>query len=886
MTHEALQIGARIGPFRLVARLGEGGFAPVWLAAEEYGGVEIRVVALKLFFTDDVAPTLFAQVVAEARALSRVEHRNVVRYYQIFEDKPAGIFALAMEHVRGESLGARLQKTGPLSIADVLVVGSAIASALASVHAAGLVHRDVKPDNVIDAGGIYKLIDFGIATRRKSTPTSSLSSLPALPSSVSSLPAASSSAQRAMLPSLGDTDEFQDRTLLLGAPRATELMSRGPAITETAMVEDPLGNLLAGTMGYIDPACLATGAPPDPSSDLYALGAMLYECLSLRLPSSPARNSTEIKQSVVFGIERPPPIREVAPNVPEEVARLLDALVDPDRNRRPRHAEAVAAELDRLRRGIGRARLLPAEGPFRGLDAFDERHRDVFFGRASELAIALEGLRSRGLLALVGPSGSGKSSLALAGVIPAVVEGELGGWPRRFERVVIRPGRYPRMAIDEAFTPMFGRGLAGVEPEVFVVTLAARVESAETGIAIYVDALEEIVTVSEARERDWLAEVLAQLARNPIPGVRVIVSVRRDFLDGLLALPALGPMLARSVQLVAPLGGRAFVEALEERLSAYGYALEDTAMFDELARELASAPEAMPLFEFALARLWAERDQTTRRLGRGALARIGGISGALEQHAESTLRALVAKTGPIAEAVTRATFIALTTASGTRTRRTLGEIVTDTRADRLLVESVLATFEQARLVVVEEGRFTLAHETLLQRWPRLRDWVASVRRERELAEETERAASRWKARPADTSLLYRGRAMRDAVELEKTPTVRLSPDAIAFVKASRAKERRSTTGVLVLVGSVFVGMIVLFFVYRGLERDAVKREKEAERMTTTLRNAATTPESERAKAVKALLEDKRACEKELERRAICAPAGADAAVDAGAHASH
>ena len=217
-------------------------------------------------------------------------------------------------------------------------------------------------------------------------------------------------------------------------------------------------------------------------------------------------------------------------------------------------------------------------------------------------------------------------------------------------------------------------------------------------------------------------------------------------------------MLARAVQLVAPLGGRAFVEALEERLSAYGYALEDSAMFEELARELATAPEAMPLFEFALARLWGERDQTTRRLGRAALARIGGISGALEQHAESTLQGLVAQRGPIVEAVARAVFVALTTASGTRVRRTVDEILTDTRADRPIVENVLATFEQARLIVAEEGRYTVAHETLLQRWPRLRDWVSSVRRERELAEETERASSRWKGRPIDASLLYRGRA--------------------------------------------------------------------------------------------------------------------------------
>jgi hypothetical protein len=72
-------LGERIGPFRLVTPLGEGGFAPVYLASEEYGGVEVRVVALKLFFMDRVGPEAFDAIVAEARALSRVEHRSVVR---------------------------------------------------------------------------------------------------------------------------------------------------------------------------------------------------------------------------------------------------------------------------------------------------------------------------------------------------------------------------------------------------------------------------------------------------------------------------------------------------------------------------------------------------------------------------------------------------------------------------------------------------------------------------------------------------------------------------------------------------------------------------------------------------------------------------------------
>jgi serine/threonine protein kinase len=869
-------IGARIGPFRLVTQLGEGGFAPVFLASEAYGGVEVRVVALKLFFTEDVGSAVFEQVVAEARSLGRVEHRNVVRYFQIYEDRDAGILALAMEHVRGESLSSRIATNGALSVPDTLAAGAAIAGALSAVHAAGLVHRDVKPDNVIDAGGIFKLIDFGIATNQRRR----------------GVGAPISASQISISQGKTDVGIGEDRTLVMGPARGTAQQAGAPKWTgaeaflaETVTVDDGSGELIAGTMGYIDPECLK-GAPPDPSSDLYALGAMLFECLTGRVPAMPTPQSTALHQGIAFGIERPPLVRSIAPSVPEPIAKLVDALIDPDRARRPRHAEAVLAELERLRRGVGRARSLPPEGPFRGLDAFDERHRDVFFGRSIDAAQALEALGSRGVLALIGPSGSGKSSLARAAIVPAVVEGELGGWPPRYEPIIMRPGPYPRGNVDAVFARLFGPGLAGASPDAFIATLGARTESSETGIVFYIDALEELVTISQAAESAWLADVIARLARAPIPGVRVILSARRDFLDQLLAIPVLGSTLARSVQLVAPLGGRAFAEAVEERLNVYGFALEDQAMFEELARELDGAPGAMPLFEFALARLWTERDPQTRRLPRAALARIGGIMGALEQHAEHTLATLTNQHGPDGskiEAVTRSVLLSLTTPSGTRTQKTPEEIAAFAKADPALVQAARVAFEQARLIVAEDGKLTLAHEALLVRWPRLKQWVASVRKERELAEETEQAAVKWRDKKEDRGLLIRGRALREARELLATPTTTVSPAAHTFVEASRRAERRGITGIVALVASVVIGLGTLFVLYQMLERDAREEQKKAEQFASALKKTGDTPESERVKAVKKLLEEKNACERQLEQKRTQCPdiidAGADAEFD-------
>src|SRR5688572_8848508 len=160
----------RLGPFVLVHQLGRGGFAPVWLAREVYGEVEIRRAAVKLFAFDPgdrgASEEGRPRIMEEARLLCRVEHPNIPRFYSVLSDDVSGVLGLVMEYVEGASLEKRLRVKKRLSVYEALSIGAAIASALSAIHRAGLVHRDVKPANIIDAGGTYKLIDFGIASSR------------------------------------------------------------------------------------------------------------------------------------------------------------------------------------------------------------------------------------------------------------------------------------------------------------------------------------------------------------------------------------------------------------------------------------------------------------------------------------------------------------------------------------------------------------------------------------------------------------------------------------------------------------------------------------------------------------------------------------------------
>ena len=320
ITHllERPAVERKLGPFLLVEERGEGGYAPVWLAREMFGGTELRLAAVKLFALDDIASDK-QRIIEEARALGLVNHPHVARFYALTIDESLGVVGLAMELLGGRSLEDRLRIERTLRVEDALGVGVAIASALAEVHRAGIVHRDVKPSNIVeDDRGICKLIDFGIAT-----------------------------------PSDDASCEFVEircgRVTLGQTPSDSTVRLTGAA---------------TGTPGYVDPACASGRARASASSDLYALGATLYRCLSGDLPAqitSAGSGDRLLDPRVLSGEISPEPLASRAANIPPALAVLVDRLLSPRPENRPRGALQVELELERIRLELGcRTRDLPS----------------------------------------------------------------------------------------------------------------------------------------------------------------------------------------------------------------------------------------------------------------------------------------------------------------------------------------------------------------------------------------------------------------------------------------------------------------------------------------------------------------------------------------------
>jgi len=811
----------RIGTFRLERQLGRGGFAPVWLAEEMAGHTTLRLSAVKLFALDAGGDFARQAIIDEAARLCRVEHPNVVRFYHLPFDEARGVIGLAMEYVAGETLSERLRDKGTLSLKETLDVGIAVASALVAVHGAGLVHRDLSPANVvvdvaqIGSPAAYKIIDFGISAAQPR----------------------------------------RDPPALSSKPRAKDSDPR---------FRSPL-EAIGGKRGYVDPVCWRDLGPATSASDLYSLGAMLYVCLSGRIP---AAGSGTLDADILHGRKKAPRISTIVMDMPAALVDLISDLLDPEPDQRPRSAEVVALELERARSALtGRTRGLPPEdeGPFRGLERFEMMHRDVFFGRRVEVAGALEVLRVRGLVALLGPSGSGKSSLARAGILPAIGDGALGG-PRQWDSVVVSPGMDPRQVLT---TALFHIGVASdCAPDQAAAQVEAWLSDNRRGLVLLVDQLEEIATLAQGpnnTSQTWTLDFLARLGERPFPGLRVVVTARRDLLDPILAHDALGLVLTRGAVLVSPLGSAAWGEVIDAAIESYGYSFETPNLRIELLEALETTAGSMPLVEFALRELWHARDRDKKQITTAGLQTLQGFAGALSKHANDTFDCAVKAAGT-ARVVERV-LLALTTPAGARMTRPTKELVHEVGP---AANVVIRVFAEARLILREVERrkdgevelVTLAHEALLVHWGRLRDWVAAEREARLVLEDFEDAAKRWNDLP-DPEMLWRRRRLLLLEEILKQRGMRLDASAKKFYHTSLSAARHSRIIRTVAVVFVIVAGVVAWTMYVDLEAkraiaEAARADANANLALVQARESRAQADAERAKALQRAAEAREA----------------------------
>jgi len=330
----------------------------------------------------------------------------------------------------------------------------------------------------------------------------------------------------------------------------------GPA-AGTAAPGDPRMTVTGtafGTPRYMAPEAWR-GAPATPQTDLYSLGVVLYELLAGRLPFDYA-GVAELARRVCG--EDPPPVTELAPWVPPMFGALVDRCIARDPAQRPAAAAALGDQLEALQRGRAfdaferdRVRSTPLGNPYPGARPFGFEHQGVFFGRRDELRSLVDQLRGRPFLVVTGEAGAGKSSLCMAGLLPIVLRGALGG-SRKWVPVPLTPGPRPLAALAGAVADHVELPRDQIErllvddPDPVIAQFRAGHRGGCTAHVLFVDQLEQLVTLADRDEARQFAAILGKLAE-PAPALRVLATLRTQDMLAVAQLPglasAIGPAL-------------------------------------------------------------------------------------------------------------------------------------------------------------------------------------------------------------------------------------------------------------------------------------------------------------------------------------------------------
>jgi WD40 repeat protein len=779
--------GQTIKGYALHEELGVGGYGAVYRAVQPAVGREVAVKVILPQYANH--PEFIQRFDVEAQLVARLEHPHIVPLYDYWRE-PDGAY-LVMRFLRGGSLHDHLVGTPwvPQSMVPLL---DQVASALTSAHRHGVVHRDLKPANILlDEDGNAYLADFGIAK------------------------------------DLGSA--FQtDHSGVIGSP------------------------------AYISPEQIRD-EPISPRTDIYSLGIMLYEILTGELPFE---GPTPIVVFFKHIHEQLPRLQRRRPELSDELNAVLQRATAKDPDERYQDVMSLVAD---FRQAVGSAPLTPSardsssppdvagtgqgnghrttgkrrtgsiydtgvlyhtallnavvpavDNPYKGLRAFQEADAGDFFGRETLTRRLLARLSEAGelarFLAVIGPSGSGKSSVVRAGVIPALRRGTVTGSRHWFIAEMI-PGAQPLAELAQALLKVAvsqPRDLLGQlqrdERGLLHATQRLLPGGAETELVLVIDQFEEVFTLveDEAARTHFLNSLLTAVT-DPHSRLRVILTLRADFYDRPLLYAGLSELVRQRTEVVTPLTPEELQHAIVGPAERVGVSLEAD-LVGAIVAEVSEQPGTLPLLQYALTELFERR--SGRLMTLDAYTSSGGVTGALARRADLIYQRLQ----PSEQAAARQLFLRLVT---------LGEGMEDTRRRVLRseltalsndkrgatngtgavygssdMEKVVETYDKYRLLTGDRDPSTrtptveVAHEALIRTWGRLRDWLDQSRDDLRLQRRLAAAAAEWAHAGHDPSYLASGVRLEQFAEWVGQTQLALSGEERAYLEASLAERDR------------------------------------------------------------------------------------------------
>ena len=788
--------------YRLVRMLGRGSMGVVFLGHDL---VLDRPVAIKFLNAVNANTRARERFLTEARAAARIQHPNVMGIYRVGELE--GRLYIIGEYIRGESLS---ELTRPMPWQEVLKLAVGLARGLACAHRQGVLHRDIKLANAMRSeAGEVKLLDFSLAKLLEGAPVvgpSRGAQARTTLSDESDDPNATGHMRVIIGP--GERGGRDVDSTLAATPKSGPTPAAAPAtVGLDSMVQarpermnDSSDATVVGTPYYMAPE-LWRSQPASRGSDVYALGVLLY---ILCHGAPPIEGSTTLELARRSQEVTPKPLRSVAPAVDGRFAEIVDRCLRAPADRYP-SADELCSALETLALGAGPAEVVRGN-PYRGLQAFEARHRGVFFGRGAEIRAVVDRLRAEPFVLVAGDSGVGKSSLCRAGVLPVFTEQAINR--RTWTTISLMPGRRPLQTLVSALASTLAmqeeplRDLLESEPGELLRMIARR-QGKEAGLILFIDQLEELVTLADRHQLQAVGRFLAELASN-VPGIRLLATVRGDFLTRVAALPHVGLYINAAIHLLTPLSREGVREAIVGPARLQDVDFDSEALIDELVT--AGAEGSLPLMQFALAELWEARDTATRQITMHDLERIGRVTGALARHADNVVDAL-----PAAQRVAvRRLLMRLVTIEDTRASLPREDLVVGDQPQEAALEALV----RGRLVVAREAPdgtvYEIAHEALIRSWGTLQRWTSEEREVRQICHRLEIAALEWQRLGSTDIGLWSADQLAEGALVEPDS---LRPRELAFLAAGTAHVRRQRRFKLIALITV---PVVLLFVFVGL----------------------------------------------------------------------
>lgn len=740
-------VGQRIKGYELRDMIGLGGFGAVYRAYQAQVGREVAIKIILPAYANH--PDFIRRFEVEAQVIARLEHPHIIPLYDYWRDAEGAY--LVMRFLKGGSLRERL-KSGPLSLEQTSKMLDQIAGALAVAHRMGVIHRDIKPDNILldDDGNAY-LTDFGIAK------------------------------------DLGGATDVTQADMVIGSP------------------------------AYLSPEQVKSEEVV-PQSDIYSMGVVLYEVLTGEHPF-PGLPMTTL---LIKHLQDPLPHLESAESeIPEGIDAIIQQATAKNVEDRFPDAPTLAAAFRRalsastgemldasatqIQQRVGRDLIfdrtllmeeLEVDNPYKGLQAFEEADSINFFGREALIDRLLGKLRDQNadrFMVVIGPSGSGKSSVVQAGLIPRMRRGTLPGSSNWFV-VEMLPGQRPLEELEAALLRI------AVNPP---PSLLAQLKEDDRGLLratkrvlpddkselfLFIDQFEEVFT--QAKDKEEVTRFLNSIViavTEPHTPLRVIVTLRADFYDKPLLYPAFGDLVRRSTEVVLPMTPEELELAIAGPSERIGVVLEP-GLVQQIIADVSEQPGALPLLQYALTELFERR--SGRVLTSAAYHKLGGALGALARRADEIYTELDDR----GEELGRQLFLRLVSLGegGTDDTRRRVLQVELTSIDPVLMPAVIETFGRSRLLtfdhdpITREPTIEIAHEALIREWARMRAWLEDSREDLLMQRKVEQAAGEWLRANKDPSYLATGARLTQFEEWQAASSLALRPQEAEYLQSSIA----------------------------------------------------------------------------------------------------